>query len=80
MDSLEVHRVGSIVMVGDTIKAVVSAVCIRGNGVSYEVSWWNGPVYYTTWLSSFEVSPVQQDDMTRIGFHAITGGSRVHSK
>lgn len=64
---MEVIAIGSTVTLADDIDAIVTAVCIRGNGITYECSWWNGRSRCSEWLSDCEIK-VKPATVNRIGF------------
>ena len=47
----------------------VNAACIRHDGITYEVAWWNGEEYKSAWFCPYEIVPSDQYvRKTRIGF------------
>ena len=69
--SITVYSVGTLVLVGDDIEGVITAVMVRGE-VSYEVSWWNGRERQQQLFQDCEMKVVS-DKKTTIGFKAAVG-------
>jgi hypothetical protein len=65
--------IGSRVEIGDVgsgLSGRVTAVCIRGPAhVTYEVGWLNNGDYCSKWFEGFELFPVPDEPMFKIGFH-----------
>ena len=66
MKPLSVYAVGTEVVVGSDITAIVTAVSIRSS-VQYECSWWDGRTHHSKWLEECEVFTGKGTRM-RIGF------------
>ena len=64
---MEVFRVGSAVFIGKDIPAMITAVCIRDSGVTYETVWWDGRTRKQEWLQADEISDEKVPSM-QIGF------------
>lgn len=68
MKTLTVIEPGQQVTIAGDIAAVVTAVCVRGISVSYEVGWFNGRAYEEKWLADFMVKPNDEGSKISIGF------------
>jgi len=73
MSELQILQIGTEVrFVGkaeNTSGGIVNAACIRHNGITYEVAWWNGEEYKSAWFCPHEIVPAgKYVRKTRIGF------------
>ena len=69
MREVEVFQVGCPVVIGDDVRALVTAVCIREKcHITYEVTWWDGNSHECKWLEQFEVARAEGSASVRIGF------------
>lgn len=53
----------TVLIIGTPLEGRTEAVCIRGNVVTYEVSWFAGEDFHVAWLSEHRVKP--KDSQTR---------------
>ena len=54
---LELIPIGSPVLLGQKIEAIVTAISIKhNNSVSYQVAWANGGIRYEQWVIPAELS------------------------
>jgi hypothetical protein len=78
ISSIPVIAAGETVLIGsginEPIHGTISAVCIRGVEVTYEVSWWDGRRRETAWISDRDLRPLKHDYVfQRIGFASRVG-------
>jgi hypothetical protein len=57
MKTVEVIAPGTTVGIGPKgeIEATIAAVSMRGNGVQYQVTWWNGNSRCSEWCEPHEI-------------------------
>lgn len=65
---LELIAIGSSVMIGGDISAQVIACCIRGTGVTYQVTWWDERDFRSGWFDSFQVRCKEGCEIQSVGF------------
>ncbi len=51
------------------LRGQVIAICIRQNGVMYEVVWWVESQRYRQWLSAAEVVPDEGQETREVGHY-----------
>lgn len=62
------YTVGSLVRLSTPgIFANVTAVMVRGERVLYEVVWWENCTRREAWVESFEIEPVAEKQVMRLG-------------
>ncbi|MCK9463034.1 MAG: hypothetical protein M0R80_25710 [Proteobacteria bacterium] len=66
MDKIEVFPIGTKIMLGDEIPAIIIGVWIE-KSVQYHVVWWSGRERKCEWVSDMEFSTTDANKMT-IGF------------
>jgi hypothetical protein len=62
---MTVLRPGSTVHLAGDVPAVVLGVCLRKDGVTYEVAWWQNGTRHTAWVHPFEL---EGEERAEIGF------------
>jgi hypothetical protein len=69
MKTVECYAVGSVVSLdnGNVRDGIITAVCVRQHGVSYEVSWWDGRQHKCEWLTADEVKDDKAEKI-KLGF------------
>ncbi len=67
---MEIYKTGTEILVGGSIKAHITAACIREENVIYEVEWLHDYKLITCWLKPFQftINVKQKDIKTKIGF------------
>jgi hypothetical protein len=66
---IEVFKIGSPVVLGTLVKAVITGVLIREhNYITYECSWWDGSSHHCKWLDEIEVRRDVGSAPMKIGF------------
>lgn len=70
MRTLSVLCVGQPVTIGGGITALISAVLIRSDHVSYEVAWWDGRMRKAEWFPRDQIDPIRANETlnVRCGF------------
>ena len=73
MSDLKILQIGTEVRFAGkgehTAAGTINAACIRHNGITYEVAWWNGEEYKSAWFCPHELIPSGcYIRKTRIGF------------
>jgi len=68
-NDIEVFMVGSPVIVGGKIEAVITGICIREHRhITYECSWFDNANRHCQWLEQIEIKRHEKSATTRIGF------------
>lgn len=57
---------GDRVTVGGDVQGVITAICLRGDVLTYEVAWWDHRIRRTEWLPATEIKSA--GDRRPIGF------------
>jgi hypothetical protein len=65
---IEVIPPSSAVKIGKEIDGTVIQVCLHGESIQYQCSWWDGRSRRLEWLEEFEVSPSPDSKPVPIGF------------
>lgn len=67
---LEIHSVGTLVTLTESIDAKIITIAIHeNNSVTYECAWWNGDTRTKDWFSNSDfISVGEKDAVTKIGF------------
>ena len=72
MSDLDVYGVGTEVLIGDHVPAVITAICIRSeNHVTYECAWWDGNQRHCDWIESEELAVSTGFESLEVGFKAV---------
>jgi hypothetical protein len=58
---------GTDVTIGGGVKGVITAVCMRGTRITYEVTWWDGATRRAEWMDAIEVN-TESTSRQKIGF------------
>jgi hypothetical protein len=73
-EALMVYPIGANVRIGPvgarTIAGVITAIFIRTQRVSYEVSYWNGLTYQQVTLDEFEFEAEAKEGKQPLGFRS----------
>ena len=66
---LNLLRVGSKVIIGEDINAIITGINIRDKDyVTYECSWWNNGTNSTGWMLPSEITETKNSSRVKIGF------------
>lgn len=68
MTTLEIYAVGTPVIIGENIHAIVVSVLIGEGDVQYNCAWWDGRNHYVQPFIESEITAVKPTEKTEIGF------------
>ena len=68
---MEIVKPGTLIITKiGSIKAVITAVCIRNESISYEISWFAGGDHKLTWIYRYEFD-IDTSVITKPGFKSF---------
>lgn len=62
---MDVHAIGSMVLVDGTVPARITAIFIRDNRITYEVVWWNERERKEEVVEEWEIQPDGENARTQ---------------
>lgn len=67
---IDVYKCGTkIKLTNANVPGFITAICIRGKNITYEVSYFLNSVYCSNWFNSYEFELVEENESSdKIGF------------